>query len=864
MPAIAAPLPPDEPARLAVLRALEILDTPPEPAYDDIVALAAQIACTPIALVSLVDAERQWVKAWIGLDAGETHRDIGFCTHAIVAAEPVFIVPDALLDPRFADNPLVTGGPRIRFYAGAPIVTAEGRALGTVCVVDTSPRRLDASQQRALRALARQTAALFELRRSSLVADERARAFEALSLQAAHDRRRSAETLQLVLRAGDLGQWDLFLPSGRFSADDRERALLGYSRDEIADPSMTWRRLIHPDDVAAAEQAAAPHLRGEVGFYHSEHRMRHRDGRWIWVRSHATIVERDASGAPLRILGTHIDVTGQRQSRIALQDAGELLQRMGQLAEIGGWKLELATGQITWTDEVYRIHEIGTDAPLDLVRSLDFYTPEARPLIQAAFERAASDGTPYDLELGFVSASGRRLTVRAQGEAVLEAGRPVRLVGTFQDITERRRTEAALRLSERRLKLAVSRPGLAVFDWDCAADRVYRGSSLAVMRGALAEEQVCDIAEVQSLIHPADLLSARAAMLSAIGGRSEGYDHEYRIRRVDGGWAWIHAVGRVVERDADGRALRVSGTEEDVTAQRATAHALLESQRRLRIIADNVPALIAHIDTEERYRYVNAQNQHLLGMDVESAIGRQVREVRGEAVYATLAPYIRDALDGTQVTFVHTDGTGDAARHYRTEFVPDSDASGVVQGFYSLAVDITELQQTQHRLEHLASVDSLTGLPNRRFFEQRMTEAMARTRRTGVSMSVMFLDIDHFKKINDGWGHAGGDAVLCEFARRLKSCVRATDMAARLAGDEFVLLLENIESTGDLNHLAAKVVDCIRMPFEIDEVRLKVTTSVGVSVYDGASESAFDMLALADDALYSAKQMGRDRVAFGD
>ncbi len=158
------PLPPHEDRRLAALDALQVLDTGAETAFDDVVLLASQICGTPIALVSLVDADRQWFKARVGLDAPETPRSDAFCAHAISAPGTVMQVRDAVLDPRFVGNPLVQGEPRIRFYAGAPIVTPAGDALGTVCVIDREPRELSAGQLAALQALARQTAALLQLR----------------------------------------------------------------------------------------------------------------------------------------------------------------------------------------------------------------------------------------------------------------------------------------------------------------------------------------------------------------------------------------------------------------------------------------------------------------------------------------------------------------------------------------------------------------------------------------------------------------------------------------------------------------------------------------------------------------------------
>jgi GAF domain-containing protein len=159
----AAPLPPDESQRLAALRRYELLDSTSEPSYDEIVALAAQLCGAPIALVSLVDEHRQWFKAKVGIAAAETPRDAAFCAHTILGDEPM-VVEDARADARFADNPLVTGDPGIRFYAGAPLRTADGHALGALCVIDRQPRTLTPLQRGALATLARQVVAHAELR----------------------------------------------------------------------------------------------------------------------------------------------------------------------------------------------------------------------------------------------------------------------------------------------------------------------------------------------------------------------------------------------------------------------------------------------------------------------------------------------------------------------------------------------------------------------------------------------------------------------------------------------------------------------------------------------------------------------------
>ncbi|WP_432377910.1 PAS domain S-box protein [Duganella sp. P38] len=299
----------------------------------------------------------------------------------------------------------------------------------------------------------------------------------------------------------------------------------------------------------------------------------------------------------------------------------------------------------------------------------------------------------------------------------------------------------------------------------------------------------------------------------------------------------------------------------DITERKNAELRQAASEQRLKLLTDNLPALIAYLDRERKFQFLNATFQHWFGVDPRRLIGRHASEGIGPDHYYTAEPHLDRAYRGEMVTYELKTRIGDSLHTLETTFVPDVGEDGEVVGLYSLTHDTTHVKEIEARLKQLARIDNLTGIANRLMFEEILQLAIVRARRSRKAMALAYLDIDHFKDINDTRGHGAGDLVLKEFAARLIGSVRASDTVARLAGDEFVIVFEQVANAGEAARLAAKIVEAVRKPFTLEGAPRHVTTSVGVALHEGGDEPPTELLARADSALYQAKRNGRDGYA---
>jgi diguanylate cyclase (GGDEF)-like protein/PAS domain S-box-containing protein len=613
---IIAPHPENETLRLAVLQRLAILDTPPEAEFDRVARLAARILHVPVAMVTLIDQDRQWLKAKVGVTFSETPREQAFCSHAILQRDAL-VVGDAGQDPRFHDNPLVTGPPHIRFYAGQPLHSRDGLALGTLCVTDTQPRVPSEDDLQALRDLAH-------------IAEQALQAREAMLLS----------------------------------------------------------RQLHAEDAQASLQATALYRdtveQAPVGIAHITP-----DGDWLLVNSC-------------------------------------LLSMLG-----------------------YRRDEL-------------FRRPVAALIDESDWHRL--EGLTSRLRSGYVTEFQQELRLRHNNGSQLWGNLTVAL-----HRNERGEAERFILIVE------------------------------DIERRKYAENALLDM-------------------------------HHELERRVE-----------------------------------VRTRELAAARQELITITDHLPILIAYIDREHIYRFVNATYGEWFGVDHQQLIGKPARQLLEKEAQQTLTPYVEKVLQGLKVRFNASFRFNGLLRDVRFTIVPDEDEEHHVRGYYQMVQDISQLTRLMEQLRGQAFADALTGLPNRRAMLEHLKNAIARQKRHQRPLAALFLDLDGFKAINDTYGHDAGDELLKQFAQRLKGCVRETDTVARLAGDEFTILLESLnDAVGDSTQVAEKVIAAMTHPFRLENDDVTVSTSIGIAIRAAYAKTDSDsLLTQADEAMYRAKRSGKNRYVLG-
>ncbi|WP_349262701.1 PAS domain S-box protein [Allocoleopsis sp.] len=574
-----APLPDNEAKRLEELLEYKILDTPDEQAFDDLTRLASYICGTPIALISLIDSQRQWFKSKVGLDVSETARELAFCAHAIVQSD-VFVVPDATLDERFATNPLVTSKPDVRFYAGVPLITLEKQALGTLCVIDRVPRNLSSEQLEALRILGRQVLKQLELRRN----------LANLTLQTT-DRKQAQKARRQFFRgiAGGFGVASaILIIIGVVSYQSATRLIETNSR-----VAQTQERLNKLEEVLSQMKDAETGQRGYL-----------LTGEERYLEPYKTaIASIDGEIEHLRKLTANYP--NQQGQLDALESAMK-----NKLAELKG-TIDLRKSQ-------------GFEAIIPLVRT-DLGKKLMDDIRSRVREMETQENELLKQQVAEAGTSARYTIVTLAIGIVLTF---VILCGIYlliyREITERQWVEEALKKERNFISAVIDTSSALVVVLD-REGKIVRFNRACEQITAYSFDEVRDRYFWNLFLIPEELETVKAIFAKLQAGQFPNESENYWVTK-DGSRRLI-AWSNTTLLNNQGLVEFVIGTGIDITERKQAEKALQESEEQYRSVVDNLQEVIFQTDTARRLTFLNPAWTEITGLSVYESIGKRFLEL---------------------------------------------------------------------------------------------------------------------------------------------------------------------------------------------------------------------------------------------
>jgi len=627
-------------------------------------------------------------------------------------------------------------------------------------------------------------------------------------------------------------------PNGELDYYNRQwETYTGFTAEETK--GWGWAPVLHPDDLqACVERWTQAFTSGEP--YEIEYRFkRSSDGAYRWHLGRA-IPFRDDSGAIIKWFGTGTDIDDQvrgkeqlnqayievekvvQERTLELASANQMLLRQNEVRKAAVEALQHDSARL---NEIITTQYKLAEAALDheafiklVIERIALLTPAN----SAAFEIVEGDEMVYQAATGALAAYvGMRLKLRNTLSGLCVSSRQV-LSCDDTEADPRVDIEACRKVQARSMVVA---------------PLFHAGNPVGVLKIMSQETHAFSERDIQTLQLMAGLIGA------AIGHQA---DYEANRRLLVGRTEALDALKREIEHRAQ--------IEEAIRDNEWRTRMIIESSYD-GFIAINAAGVITDWNQRAEAIFGWARQQALGALLSELIIPERYRHAHSEGMKQFLITG-EGAVLNKPIELV---GLRRGGEEFPVELTIRAMQYKVGYEFCAFLRDITVRKNTEQKLLHLSQSDPLTGIPNRNIFNDRIAEAIKRNQRTQSRMALLYLDIDYFKKINDDYGHKVGDGILKEYARRLRASIRATDTLARLGGDEFTIILEDLKSPSDAENVASKIIENVRLEIQVDDMHLKVTTTIGIAYYQ-AQWNVEQLLDMADKAMYRAKQAGRNRI----
>ncbi|WP_049821916.1 bifunctional diguanylate cyclase/phosphodiesterase [Methylovorus sp. MP688] len=468
---------------------------------------------------------------------------------------------------------------------------------------------------------------------------------------------------------------------------------------------------------------------------------------------------------------------------------------------------------------------------------------------------------PGNIELQWVADDGQYVCKSLQIAPEFDAnGDVVSVLSITRDISQRRAAENALRLRDEYQRALIDNFPFMVWLKDRQSHLLAANTAYAEWAQAASTRDVDGKTDFD--LFPEEIAKAHIASDQVVLESGKPWHAVDQVKDQHGRQRWMEIYKSPVRVNDELKG--IVGYARDVTEAKLNELEIVHREIELRTLIDNTPDAITRFDRDARRIFVNNRKLEKLGMERDAILGKKPSEYPGGTVFSQYEQKILDVVATGQPGFMEMTGTTPEGEtwHSHIRIVPELDEQGQVQHILAVERDITELVAYRERVYYLAYYDSLTNLPNRTLFNDRISQVLMEAQWSKQKFGVMVLDLDHFKSINDSLGHLVGDELLCATADRLQMAIRTYDTVARMGGDEFAILLPDIRKPDDLATIANKIVQVIAQPFHIQGKELFISTSVGIATYPLDGEDQEALYKCADAAMYHAKSMGRSNYQF--